>query len=442
MSIHAKPGVSDGCYRYYFRLGGRQYAGTTGKTDRREAERHELALRRELKAVNSVAAAFQMRQEQLAKVVPITLKAAWKRFKAHPHTNSSPARFTKCRSFWADFETYMKDNFPEVKTLGTVLPEHAEAWTAFLREHGRWNKCHPSAVEKLSASTMNNFLKTTKRVFSLLGQDAGLVENPFKSIKLLAVRGNSPSAKTCATRAAFSVPQLTTIGEQARHTDWLYFLFMVGMCTGLRKGDICTLRREEVDFISRSITKKTSKTGQTVVIPMSVPGLYEYLAGVPGQSQYFMPALAKTYRRTGGEQKLSREITSFLERPKKKGGCNIRTTRRLPGRTTPAKILDIHSLRHTFIYLAGMNGIPLVVVQNVVGHMDPEMTKMYMDHADMRIKQQMFGRIPNHLLAQPFADLPATRADMTGELRRMTADTWEAIRNRLLKRLEVAGERQ
>jgi hypothetical protein len=51
-------------------------------------------------------------------------------------------------------------------------------------------------------------------------------------------------------------------------------------------------------------------------------------------------------------------------------------------------VKDLHSCRHTFCYYAGIAGIPLAVVQSIVGHMSPEMTKYYSAHATLEDKRR------------------------------------------------------
>ena len=49
---------------------------------------------------------------------------------------------------------------------------------------------------------------------------------------------------------------------------------------------------------------------------------------------------------------------------------------------------DLHSCRHTFCYYAGLAGIPLAVVQSIVGHMTPAMTAHYSAHASIEDKRR------------------------------------------------------
>ncbi len=81
---------------------------------------------------------------------------------------------------------------------------------------------------------------------------------------------------------------------------------------------------------------------------------------------------------------ISHRVKTFLE------SINIKTTVVPKGRTRAVSIKDVHSLRHSFCYYAGMHNIPLAVVQAVVGHMSPEMTKHYSMHATQKDIQDTF----------------------------------------------------
>ena len=84
---------------------------------------------------------------------------------------------------------------------------------------------------------------------------------------------------------------------------------------------------------------------------------------------------------------VSYRIKQFLE------GLGIETTRKPDGRTRAISVKDLHSCRHTFCYYAGLAGIPLSVVQSIVGHMSPEMTKHYSAHASMEDKRRGMERL-------------------------------------------------
>ncbi len=84
---------------------------------------------------------------------------------------------------------------------------------------------------------------------------------------------------------------------------------------------------------------------------------------------------------------MSYRIKQFLE------WLGIQTTRKPKGRTRAVSVKDLHSCRHTFCYYAGLAGIPLAVVQSIVGHMTPAMTEHYSAHASMEDKRRGMERL-------------------------------------------------
>lgn len=169
------------------------------------------------------------------------------------------------------------------------------------------------------------------------------------------------------------------------------------MATALREGDICTLKWSEIDFENRVIRRsKMRKTGKGVDIPI-MPQLYQYLQTLwqnrePKSkfAEYVLPEHAKMYlnNRSG----VPYRIKKFLEEK-----CGIVTTEKRPDRTRAVSIKDLHSCRHTFCYYAGLNGVPLNVVQSIVGHMTPEMTKHYSNHASLEVKREKMQLLPDFM---------------------------------------------
>ena len=78
--------------------------------------------------------------------------------------------------------------------------------------------------------------------------------------------------------------------------------------------------------------------------------------------------------------------------------CNIVTTKKLEGRARAVSVKDLHSCRHTFCYYAGLYGIPLSIVQSIVGHMTPEMTKHYSAHASLSAKREQMCQLPEFMM--------------------------------------------
>lgn len=162
-------------------------------------------------------------------------------------------------------------------------------------------------------------------------------------------------------------------------------LFMMTVWTGLREGDICTLKWSDVDLERLLITKKTRKTGAIVQIPIS-DQLYSLIVATPRTgSEYVFPNHAEMYMTNGCG--VSYRVKHFLE------GLGFETTRVPEGRSRAISVKDLRSCRHTFCCYAGLAGIPLAVVQSIVGHMSPAMTAHYSAHASIEDKRRGMERL-------------------------------------------------
>ena len=445
-------------FYYEFQVNGKRFRGTTGCTTAKEArafERDEIARLRRETSVRSLVENFR---SHLTGGTDIPLADAWERFIAKPRRHTmSPTRAKATESRWRDFLAYVKATHPDVTTLNGVTRALAEAYITHVRTNGRFGKdisyrrsgrrrgfTYTQKLQKLSPAAQNDFLQTCRLVFATLGEEAGLSENPFARIAKVPSEAEA--------RDAFSPEELKLIGQ---HTDHLlYPLFLTGITTGLREGDICTLRWTDVDLATGWLERKALKTHRTVRLPL-LPNLADYLARLPRENEYVFPKLADlyTHNRTG----ISYRVAQFLDQ------AGIKTRRTVEGRDRAVSVKDVHSLRHTFVYLASLNNVPLPIVQSVVGHMSPAMTQHYMEHADDHVKRQHLTALPNYLAPPPSSEaapapvaaLPALAADaasaasaaplataaresLAAALRRMTADNWQQLRDDLLRTCETA----
>ena len=57
--------------------------------------------------------------------------------------------------------------------------------------------------------------------------------------------------------------------------------------------------------------------------------------------------------------------------------ANITMSVRMEGRSRKSVVASFHSLRHTFVSLSANAGVPLPVVQSIVGHTSTAMTRHY-----------------------------------------------------------------
>ncbi len=263
------------------------------------------------------------------------------------------------------------------------MPDDSAPWnsirakfrdSAFQRERESKFAGLPTGVQNLRAC---------RQVFKYLLPDLGFTadENPFQHIKGIIV--------THVEREIFTQDELAMIFVNP--PPLMKALFTIGLCTGLREGDVATLKWSEIggyngrgtavsDFLYREINRVTRKTHTLVHIPIEIElaqCLVELAAGrnlASPFAEYVIPEAAEMYFRKSNA--LPHAIHLFLN------GLGIVTQRKTTGGERNQSVKDFHSLRHCFCYYAGIKGVPLPVIQSIVGHINPAMTKHYQDHAD------------------------------------------------------------
>ncbi len=341
----------------------------------------------------------------------ITLETAFDLHLQKPHARVASHKILKIsRRYWIDFVAFLQDKF-DLHTLDEVERAHAEAYIAQIRKEGRWLRTIQYDKENcplrrpfkdyeyggmLSNTTLNRYQSVCKAVFTFLLPDLGysVEENPFYYIKPLKLEP--------VEREIFSEKELQLIFENPPPLQRA--LFTVGICTGLRLGDVATLRWSDIEysfsededtpvFFQKEIHRITRKTKTLVHIPIELE-LADFLAKQWPQSRYsdyVLPEAATMYLEHHGV--LNRRILGYLH------SLGIVTQREVPGRKRMQSVKDFHSLRHCFCYYAGIRGVPLPIVQSIVGHLTQATTRHYQSHADRAARLQgialMRGLISN-----------------------------------------------
>lgn len=396
MSIENRNGI----WYYVFMVAGQRYRGTcldsSGQPTRNEriALAYEKAKRAELgrvRANKSVKALVENYREELTGSRAIPLHEAYERSCRKPRKRTpGTGRQAIKQRHWQDFLAFMEDNYPEVTHLAAVARHHAENYVASLTTYGKYTIRKPGErreAHPLAGATIKDYLTTITEVFTLLAEDAGLVNNPFTNIP-------KPSLQT-ENRQPFTPDELETIKENL--DDFTRPLFTIAFSTALREGDICTLKWSEVDLENLVICRgKMRKTQVGVDIPI-MPPLAEYFGelkekrtGKGEYAEYVLPLHAEMYLHNPSG--VSYRVKTFLEEK-----CHIVTTSKPAGRTRAVSIKDLHSCRHSFCYYAGLYGIPMNIVQGIVGHLTPEMTKLYSNHASLEAKREKMQLLPDFL---------------------------------------------
>lgn len=153
--------------------------------------------------------------------------------------------------------------------------------------------------------------------------------------------------------------------EAVQKTDprW-YPFFLCALRTGMRLGELCALRWDDLDFVKGQIHVVWSFTHGKVDSPKNGRGRV-----VPMSPQ--LAAALKAHRHLRGPLVFCREDGSHLTRDNVKHPFD-RATRR-----AGVRAIRIHDMRHSFASQLVMEGVPLTAVKEYLGHRELEMTMRY-----------------------------------------------------------------
>lgn len=383
-------------FHYRFMQNGKSYSGVCAGCDN---ELDAIAFEKKIKATiddlkkqKNVKALVENFREELSGGEKILLKNAFCLALEKPQRKkSSESHLATKKSQFNDFCNFMNKKYPDIKLLDKVQKKHAEAYISYLRSNGKFDKKivfknnarnnlksnYNSKLTHLASSTINGYHKSIRHIFSLLQEDAGIYKNPFDLIDLMK--------ESQEYREAFTQEELELIIKNAN--PFIKAIFMLGFFTAFREGDIATLKWNEILWEHNIIRKRLLKTGNIVEVPIMQP-LYEFLNNQLNDTEFVLPEHASMY--LNNPSGISYRVKNFLENELK-----IKTTKTVDGRSRAVSVKDVHSLRHTFCYFAGVAGIPLVVVQSIVGHLTPEMTAHYTAHTDRKTKHEKMLLMPS-----------------------------------------------
>ncbi len=346
------------------------------------------------------------------------------------------------KNIWFRFAAWIDDNHPEVKQLKFLLPEMVAEYLRVIRPG-------------ISATTYNNRVCVLREIYHILAEEAGIKDDPWRGIKLLADDSHARREFTRKELARI----LTAAEEAGKHWN---ILFCLGMYTGLRLGDCCTLEWARVNFereIIQVIPRKTRRHahGVPVTIPIH-PELMELLKSVTEDDEHFvLPTLAQWY-----QSEEHWRIGYGLEQIFRAAG--IKTSVRIDGRKTATPDATFHSLRHTFVSFSANAGVPLPVVQSIVGHSSTAMTRHYYHENEEALRRAVAAvpgitelrtgtpqpyslypnsspLTPNPSPLSPHPSSPRSPSDRLRELEQLrtdnliTPDEYTAIRTRILETL-------
>lgn len=331
--------------RWTMRVGinGKRYCRSTRTKDRDQAER----------VLQRFLAPFGLGEHRLP------LADVWLEYVKSPNRNElAKVTLDGKRQVWMQFAKWMEHFYLPVKDLAGVTSDMIGEYLACLRAD-------------VCASTYNGRVCVLREIFKVLAKKAGLEEDPWEGVKLRPEDSHS--------RRELTRDELRRLLDAAKKSgeEW-HKLILVGIYTGLRLGDCCRLDWSQINIaegVIQLMPQKTKRHHQRIV---TIPVHQALGAALVGQqadnnkgtmSGAVLPTVAEMYGRARWQ--VSHELSRIFK------AANITTSVRIEGRCRKTPEATFHSLRHTFVSFAANAGVPLHIVQSIVGHESTAMTRHY-----------------------------------------------------------------
>lgn len=303
----------------------------------------------------------------------LKLADVWHEYERSPNRRDlAPSTLTSKRIVWMHFARWIEHQHLEITELKHITSGVIAEYLSDLKvDH--------------TASTYNSRVCVLREMFRVLSEKAGLFDDPWAGVCLRNDDSHS--------RRELSKDEVDRLFVSAakQGTDYRR-LFAVGIFTGLRLGDCCRLSWSEINLnegVIQVIPEKTKKYAnkRPVTIPIHAQ-LAEVLSETPEKERkgYVIPALAEDYNTR--MWRLSGAMKKIFE------SAGVKMSVKIEGRSRLTPEATFHSLRHTFVSISANAGVPLHVVQSIVGHESTAMTRHYY-HENIDALRRAVSAIPS-----------------------------------------------
>ncbi len=202
----------------------------------------------------------------------------------------------------------------------------------------------------VSSATVVKELQFVRRVFSLCKKEWQLVkQSPFEFFTMPKIKN---------IRVKFLNPgQFENLLSAC--PEWLRPIVIIARHTGMRRGNILSLKWEEVDLQGRIINLERTKNGYRLSLPLTERALSILLSAKQGKvrhlnCQYVFSQEGKPYS--------PYQVSMAFKRACNRSGLGD---------------FRFHDLRHDFASSLVQRGNDLYLVQSLLGHRDGRMTQRY-----------------------------------------------------------------
>ncbi|HWP91545.1 MAG TPA: tyrosine-type recombinase/integrase [Thermodesulfobacteriota bacterium] len=225
--------------------------------------------------------------------------------------------------------------------------------------------------KKLKPKTINRELEIVRFMLNK-AHEWGYIQTPPK-IRLLKVQKRPPKLLT-----------IEDINKLLEHANpWLKPMIIVILNSGVRVGELLSLKFSDIDFNNRTLTVIASKTGNFRVLPINEE-LYQIFLYL--KDNYIDPNTLEVSVRK------PEQLVYIFCKPDGSKLKSIRTSFNKCCRGVGVKATPYH-LRHQFASYLIMNGADLVSVKELMGHTEISTTMIYA-HLLPSYKSGMVEKLP------------------------------------------------
>ena len=252
---------------------------------------------------------------------------------------------------------------------------------------------------RTSATTANFYRKVLNALFAHALENKKIRANPVANVSTYTASFEDAQI----SRRPFTEDEIRSAYKAAPNDFWR-FAIVFGLYTGLRLGNIATLRWRDVDLKAQAVRVVDIKSPDKLEIPIVSPFLLNLLSGLQVKAakadpeSFLFPEYANLYlsKSKDGENKgaaLSKEFRGILVDAKLLG--KYKHKKQGTGRSCRRGVspLSFHSLRHNFVTMLKERGASQMVARELVGHDSDAVNELY-THASPEVIRKSLKRLP------------------------------------------------